>query len=160
MTYFRKRSGPEGMRKIDAVIQDQLVMSRQIRPRVMLPDTTCMEKHMVYPNESSLLDKGWRKLLKIIRKLQDNGVTFSGTIRSYARLRKKALDEIPQFRRGNLEKMRRPLEQLGEYAKKVMERVPEVLQEAKTLLRNKSLKGATSIERLGSELRTTGKQMK
>jgi len=157
MTYFRKRIGPEGMRKIEAVIQNQLV--RRIRPRVMLPDTTCMEKHIAYPTDSGLLDKGRRKLVKIIRRLQDNGVAISGTIRSYARLGKKALYEINQFGRGNLEKMRQPLEQLGEYAKKVMESVPEVLKEAKRLLENKSLKGAKCIERLCSELRTTGERV-
>lgn len=159
MTYFRKRIGSEGMRKIEAVIRDQLVRSRQIRPRVMLPDTTCMEKHIVYPTDSGLLDKGRKKLVKIIRKLQDHGVALSGTIRSYARLGKKALYEINKFGRGNLERMRQPLEQLGEYTKKVMERVPEVLQEAKGLLRSKSLKEAKSIERLCSELRTTGERV-
>jgi len=159
MTYFRKRIGPEGMRKIEAVIQDQLVKSRRIRPRLMLPDTTCMEKHIAYPTDSGLLDKGRRKLVKIIRRLQDNGVAISGTIRSYARLGKKALYEINKFGRGNLERMRQPLEQLGEYAKKVMERVPEVLKEAKTLLWNKSLRGAKCIERLCSELRTTGERV-
>ena len=159
MTYFRKRIGPEGMRKIEAVIRDQLLQARRIRPRVMLPDTTCMEKHIAYPTDSGLLDKGRRKLVKIIQKLQDNGLSISGRIRSYARLGKKALYEINRFGRGNLERMRRPLEQLGEYAEKVMERVPEVLKEVKRVLGNNSLKEAKRIERWCSELRATGERV-
>ena len=118
-----------------------------------------MEKHIVYPTDSGLLKKGRRKLVKVIRKLQDNGVAISGTIRSYARVGKKALYQINKFGRGNLEKMRQPLEQLGEYEEKVMERVPEVLKEAKVLLRKKTRDEVKSIERLCSELRTTGEQV-
>ena len=123
------------------------------------PDTTCMEKHIVYTTDSGLFEKGQRKLVKILRKLQDNGVAISGTIRNYARVGKKAFYKINKFGRGNLEEMRQPLEQLGEYAKKVMERVPEVLKEAKALLRKKFLKGARPIDRLCSELRTTVEQV-
>jgi hypothetical protein len=107
MIYFRKWIVSEGIGKTEAIIQNHLLKSRLIRPRVMLQDTTCMEKHIAYPTYGGLFDKRRRKLIKITRRLQDNGVAIYGMIRSYARLGKNALYEINKFERGNLENIRR-----------------------------------------------------
>lgn len=58
MTYFRKRIGPDGMRKIEDVLRDQLIAEKRIAPKSQFVDTTAMEKNVAYPTDTNLLDRG------------------------------------------------------------------------------------------------------
>ena len=152
MTRFRKRIGAEGMKEVEAVIREQLRRGHNLSPRVMVADTTCMEKHIHYPTDSGLLDKGRRKLIKVIKRLQEKGVVIKGSLRSYSRVSKKALVEVNKFGRGTLERIEKPLKRLSHYAEAVLSKVPGVLQEAKALFEKEN---GEQVKRLCKELTRT-----
>lgn len=147
MTKFRKRVGAEGIEAIEAVLREQILSSQGRRPRVMLMDTTCMEKHIAYPTDAALLDKGRRKLVRIIQRLKAEGVTVTERIRSYARVGKKALCEINKFGRTSQEKIHKPLIRLARYAEDVVSHVPHVVRQAKKSLRRGAPRTLTNLSR-------------
>ena len=54
---FRKRLGPEGTEKVETLVRDQLRKDKRIAPSMRV-DTTAMEKHIAYPTDAGLLQKG------------------------------------------------------------------------------------------------------
>jgi IS5 family transposase len=74
MTKWRQRLGPEGTHVLEAVLQQQLVWDKVLDRRCMLTDTTAQGKHVAYPTDTGLLDKGRRKLLTLIRQAPAAGV--------------------------------------------------------------------------------------
>lgn len=157
MTKFRKRIGSEGMKEIEATLLAQILSDRRRRPRVMIADTTGMEKHIAYPTDSALLDKGRRKVIRIIRKIKESGVNIKVKVRSWSRLGKKALWEINRFGRRSKEIMDRGLIQLGEYAEDVVSKVPEVIKEVRRSTKGESRK---RIERFCKQLEETSEYLK
>ena len=157
MTKFRKRIGAEGMNAIEEVIRDQILSDGRRRPRAMIVDTTCMEKHIAYPTDAGLLDKGRRKLVRMIRNIKDSGVAFRGTVRSYVRVGKKALCEINKFGRTSQKTVRDSLTKLVYYAERVMDHVPEVLKETKVAIKRRP---GAQLRRLSRELEETAERVR
>ncbi|MGB9553359.1 MAG: IS5 family transposase [bacterium] len=149
MTKFRKRIGPEGIKEIEATLLDQILSDKRRCPRVMIADTTCMEKHIAYPTDSALLDKGRRKIIKIIRKIKESGADIKVKVRSWSRLGKKALGEINRFGRKSKETMERGFIRLSGYAEEVVSKVPEVIKQARRWRKGESRK---RIERFCKKL--------
>jgi IS5 family transposase len=157
MTRFRKRIGPEGIKEIEATLLAQILSDKRRRPRVMIADTTCMEKHIAYPTDSALLDKGRRKIIRIIRKIKQSGANIKVKVRSWSRLGKKALCEINRFGRRSKETMHRSLIRLGQYAEDVVSKVPEVIKQARRSTKGES---RNRIERFCKQLEETSEGLK
>ncbi len=156
MTKFRKRIGAEGMRAIEEVIREQIFSDRRHRPRVMIADTTCMEKHIAYPTDAHLLDKGRRKLVRVIRKMESSGVQITEKVRSYTRVGRKALCEINKFGRKSKETVQRCLIQLAWYAEDVVSKVPHVLQKARKSIKKEK---GNQVRRFCQELEQTAEHV-
>jgi IS5 family transposase len=135
LTKFRRRVGPEGMAKVEAVIRQQLISEKQIAPRSQLVDTTAMEKHIQYPTDSSLLHRGRAKVVKTIRQLQRLGVATDQRVRSFTRLSKQAFTEINKFGKGRKERIQENTEKLAGYAMGVIKEVPDILEDCEQYIR-------------------------
>ena len=146
LTRFRKRMGASGMQEVERIIQEQLITARQMRPSLCIADTTCMEKHIAYPTDTGLLDRGRRKVIALLRKLQDSGVPVR-KIRSYARLGKKAVILAAKVAKGKAERLAQSVQSLIRYAQETLQQVPTVLRATK--MRRKA-----TVSRLVGELTT------
>lgn len=89
MTRFRRRLGPEGIRKVERVIRQQLVKDGSIDPRSMYIDTTAQEKNIAYPVDTHLLHKAQERLRIGINKLKRLGLKV--TVRNSSRKAKRAV---------------------------------------------------------------------
>jgi len=141
LTKFRRRVGPEGMARVEAVIKGQLISEQQIVPRTQLVDTTAMEKHIAYPTDSGLLHRGRAKLVKTIRRLQHLGVATRCKVRSFSRLSKRAIIEINKLGQGRQDRIAENTKKLAGYAQAVIKEVPAVLQQCQRYL----TVGATAV---------------
>jgi len=146
MTRFRERMGAPGMQEIERIIQEQLIAARQMRPSLCIADTTCMEKHVAYPTDTGLLDRGRRKVVSLLKKLQESGVPIR-KIRSYARLGKKAVILAAKVGKEKAERVAEAIQSLVRYAEETLRHVPAVIRATKT--RRKA-----GISRLVSDLTT------
>ncbi|MHB1285588.1 MAG: transposase [Leptospirales bacterium] len=67
---FRKRLGPEGSEKVEALVREQLRKDKRIAPSMRV-DTTAMEKHIAYPTDAGLLQKGRVRLTRLVEKVTE-----------------------------------------------------------------------------------------
>jgi IS5 family transposase len=137
LTKFRRRLGPEGMAKVEAVIRKQLISEKRISPRTQLMDTTAMEKHITYPTDSGLLHRGIGNLVKVIRKVQRLGVASERKVRSFRRLSQKAILLIHKLGKGRKERIEENTKRLARYARKVVKEVPHILDACKEHIKKK-----------------------
>lgn len=135
LTKFRRRLGPEGMAKVEAVIRKQLISEKRISPRTQLVDTTAMEKHITYPTDSGLLHRGIGKLVKVIRKVQRYGVASGRKVRSFRRLSKKAILEINKLGKERKARIEENTKKLARYARDVVKEVPHILEGCKEYIK-------------------------
>jgi len=130
MTYFRKRIGAEGVRKIEEVVRDQLLAEKRIKPKSQFADTTAMEKNVAYPTDTNLLNKGRQRVLAGLKKLKGLGRKIK-IGRTFARKARQALLLIIKLGKGRQERIKKGAAQLAKFAKKVLERVPAAMRKAK-----------------------------
>lgn len=149
MTYFRKRIGAEGVRKIEEVVRDQLLAEKRIKPKSQFADTTAMEKNVAYPTDTNLLNKGRQRVLSGLKKLKDLGRKIK-IGRSFARKARQALLLIIKLGKGRQERIRKGAELLAKFAKKVLERVPSALRNAK---KHKDERAQRKIEKVQEQIR-------
>jgi IS5 family transposase len=149
MTYFRKRIGPEGVQKIEQVLRDHLLKEQRIKPESQFVDTTAMEKNVAYPTDTSLLDKGRRKVLSGLKKLKKLGRKFK-VGRTFARKAKKALLQIIKLGKDRQERIKNGTSELADYAKDVLKRVPKALRKAK---KHKNAHTQKQIEKVQEQIR-------
>ena len=124
---WRKRLGVQDTQVLEGVIHQQLVYDKVLSPRTMLTDTTAMEKHVVYPTDTALLDKGRRQLVGLIRQAQGLGVTVSRSFRSFSRTAKRVVLEVAKFGKDKIERIEAANGELSAMAQQVLRRVPEVV---------------------------------
>jgi transposase, IS5 family len=129
MTNFRKRIGAEGMRLIEEVFNSQLLSEKRINTKTQIVDTTAMEKNVAYPTDSNLLDKGRKRIVSKIKKLQSLGLSVQA--RSFARLARKQILKIVKLGRGRKERIVEGTTELMKYAQQVIKAVPVVLKAVK-----------------------------
>ena len=124
---WRKRLGARGTQVLEGVVQQQLAHDKVVCPRTMLTDTTAMEKHVAYPTDTALLDKGRRQLVDLIRQAQAMGVTVSRSFRSFSRTAKRVVLAAAKFGKDKLERIEAANRELSTMAEQVVRRVPEVV---------------------------------
>jgi IS5 family transposase len=159
MTTWRRRLGPEGTRVLEAVLQQQLVRDKVLDGRCMLTDTTAQEKHVAYPTDTALLDKGRRKLLTLIGQAQATGVAVARGLRSFRRTAKRVVLTATKLGKEQLERIQEANRQLSTMAQHVLHRVPRVLTQLHgklgALRRQGHGRAAMAIERLRTQLEQT-----
>jgi IS5 family transposase len=156
MTYFRKRIGSEGVRKIEEVLRDQLLAEKRIKPKSQFADTTAMEKNVAYPTDTNLLSKGRQRVLAGFKKLKGLGRKIK-IGRTFARKARQALLLIIKLGKGRSERIKKGAEQLAKFAKKVLERVPAALRKAK---KHKDERIQRQIEKVQEQLRQDAELLK
>jgi len=149
MTYFRKRIGSEGVRKIEDAIRDQLLEEKRIKPKSQFADTTAMEKNVAYPTDTNLLNKGRERVLTGLKKLKALGRKIK-VGRTFARKARQALLLIIKLGKDRQERIKKGAAQLAKFAKKVLERVPTALRKAK---KHKDEKVQEQIEKAQEQIR-------
>ena len=156
MTKFRRRLGAEGMRVLEDSIKGVLISEKQICPRTQVVDTTAQPKHIEYPTDTALLDRGRRRLLRTIKSLSAHGVEVAKGIRTFTRLGKKVMVEINKLGKDRAKRIETGLRKLSEYAQEVIKRVPRVVEEAQRKVKQLSKRGkqkqAHVIEQLKERL--------
>lgn len=130
MTYFRKRIGPKGVRRIEEVIREHLLDEKRISTKSQFVDTTAMEKNVAYPTDTNLLDKGRRRVLAGFKRLKELGRKIK-VGRTFERRARKALLEIIKLGKGREERIKKGAEQLIKYARSVLSRISGALRKAK-----------------------------
>jgi IS5 family transposase len=159
MTKWRQRLGPAGTHVLEAVLQQQLVRDKVLDRRSMLTDTTAQAKHVAYPTDTVLLDKGRRQLLTLIGQAQAAGVMVATGLRSFRRTAKRVVLTATKRGQDQLERMAAAHRQLATMAQHVLPRVPRVLAQLNGKLgarrRQGSGRAAAVIERLRTRLEQT-----
>jgi IS5 family transposase len=148
MTYFRKRIGAEGVRKIEEVVRDQLLAEKRIKAKSQFADTTAMEKNVAYPTDTNLLNRGRQRVLLGLKKLKALGRKIK-IGRTFARKARQALLLIIKLGKGRQERIKKGATQLVKFAKKVLERVPSALRKAK---KHKDEKAQGKIEKVQKQI--------
>lgn len=149
MTYFRKRIGPAGVQKIEDLIRDHLLADKRIARKSQFVDTTAMEKNVVYPTDTNLLDKGRKRILAGFKKLKKLGRKIK-IGRTFARKARKALLQIIKLGKDRQERIKSGATQLATFAKSVLARVPKALRNAK---KHKNEKTQKQIEAVQEQVR-------
>jgi hypothetical protein len=98
---------------LEAVLQQQLVREKGLDGRCMLTDTTAHEKHVVYPTDTALLDKGRRRLLTLIGQAKATGGVVARGLRSFCRTAKRVVLAATKLGKDQLERIERVLAQLN-----------------------------------------------
>jgi IS5 family transposase len=161
MTRFRERMGASGMQEVERSIREQLIAAGQIRPTVCITDTTCMEKNIIYPTDTGLLNRGRMQVTTIITKLKANGVPVREKIRSYARLGRKAVILAVKLGKNKTERVAKSVKSLVRYAEETIKHVPAVVRRSNT----HSRKAADHVQkkrvsRLVGELKTATSRLR
>ena len=159
MTKWRQRLGPEGTHALEAVIQQQLVREKVVDGRSMVTDTTAQEKHVAYPTDTALLDKGRRQLLKLIGDAKAAGVVVAQGLRSFRRTAQRVVLAASKLGKDRLERIAAANRQLSTMAHHVLRRVPRVVAQLHgklgALRRFGHARAAAAIERLREQLQQT-----
>jgi IS5 family transposase len=164
LTKFRRRLGAEGFRKLEEAIREILISKKRICPRSQFVDTTAQPKHIEYPTDTELLDRGRHRLVRSIRRLSGHGVTGIEGVRSFSRLSQKVIVEVHKLGKERKERIEAGLRKLSGYAQEVVKRVPEVICHTEKKISNLYSKGAHkaagAIERLKEKLESDAKLLK
>jgi IS5 family transposase len=159
MTKWRQRLGPEGTHVLEAVLQQQLVHEKLLDRRSMVTDTTAQEKHVAYPTDTALLDKGRRKLLMLIETAQATGIAVAQGLRSFCRTAKRVVLMATKLGKDQLERIQTANRYLSTMARHVLRRVPRVVAQLNgklgALRRRGPARAAVAIARLRDQLEQT-----
>jgi len=131
MSRFRGRIGDKGVALIEQVIRDQLIQEGKIDVKVMTTDSTAMEKNVAYPTDSSLLERGRRKLVKVVHQLKSFGVRVGKSFRNYGKKGKQAILSIIKLGKDRKERIEKKTLELAKYARHVVSQSKKVLKRAK-----------------------------
>lgn len=143
---FRKRLGPEGTEKVEALVREQLRKDKRIAPSMRV-DTTAMEKHIVYPTDAGLLQKGRVRLTRLIKKMAAAGVAVPQGLRSFVRVSRKTVLTMVKFGKDKKERIARGVKKLLSFARRTINRVPEALENARKAVTKARRKKDGGIEK-------------
>ncbi len=159
LSKWRKRLGAKGTHVLEGVVQQQLAREKVLQPQSLVTDTTAMEKHIAYPTDTALLDKGRRQLVKLISHAKAGGVMVAKGLRSFTRVAKRVVLEATKFGKDRLERVEAANRQLTTMAQHVLRRVPRVLAQLNGQLGARRRKGqaraAAGVQRLRDQLQHT-----
>jgi transposase, IS5 family len=161
MTKWRQRLGPAGTHALEAALQQQLVREKVLDGRCMVTDTTAQEKHVAYPTDTALLDKGRRKLLTLIEQAKAAGVAVAKGLRSFRRTAKRVVLTATKLGKDQLARIEAANRQLSTMAQHVLRRVPRVVAQASgklgALRRQGHDRAAAAMGRLRAQLEQTAR---
>ena len=152
LTKFRKRLGPEGMRRLEEIIRDQLKKAQMISPKVAITDTTAMEKAIAYPTDTDLLYKARERMVRVIGKIKRLGVKLPGGVRTFRRVAKKALLYAKKLGKDKLERVERANHELSRMAEKVIRKIPQISKSIRHQIHRLSRLKKKEAKRLSLEL--------
>jgi transposase, IS5 family len=159
MTKWRQRLGPEGTHALEAVMQQQLVRDKICDGRSMVTDTTAQPKHLAYPTDTALLDKGRRKLLTLLGEARATGIKVAKGLRSFHWTAKRVVLAATKLGKDQLERIQAANRQLSSMAQHVLRRVPRVVAQLggklRALRRQGQMRAAVATERLRDQLAQT-----
>jgi IS5 family transposase len=159
LTKWRKRLGPAGTHALEAAIQQQLVRAKMVEGRCMATDTTAQEKHIAYPMDTALLDKGRRNLLQLLGDAKAAGLAVAQGLRSFNRRAKQVVSAAAKFGKDRLDRIQAANRQLSGMAQHVLQRVPRVMTQLNgrlgALRRQGRVNTAAAVQRLRDQLRQT-----
>jgi len=151
MTKFRNRIGGKGFSEIEKIIQSYLIKKNKIDSKVMNIDSSCMEKNIEYPTDSSLLDKGRKKLLKSIKTLEILGIKSIQSLRSYSRASKRQILLIVKLGKDRADRIKKATLQLARHAKHVVRKGEKMIRRAQYAIRIR-LKQNKDVRKLKKEV--------
>ena len=161
---FRKRLGPAGTAQVERLVREQLLRDKHLSPRIQRVDTTAMEKHVAYPTDASLLQRGRVRVTKLVKALGRLGVSLPAGVRSFVRVSKKAIVTMAKLGRGRKERIAKGTKMLLSCAHRTLRRVSRTLSNARTRLGRLKKTGEHRehrtlrrlVERLREEARVLG----
>jgi transposase, IS5 family len=127
LTTWRRRPGPRGTRLLEQAVQQQLAREKGLQSRTMVTDTTAQEKHMAYPTDTALLDKGRRQLLGLIGRAKALGVVLPQGLRRFTRTAKTMVQQASRCGKDRLEHIPAANQQLSTMAPHVRRRVRRIV---------------------------------
>lgn len=152
---FRKRLGPEGSQAVEAVIREQMIQVGAIKRKVMRVDTTAMEKNIAYPTDIGLLQKSRMRVLRLVQKAKDLGVAVPKTLRTFARVSRKAVLSVAKFGRDKKDRAQKAAKKLAAMGDHTLRRLPGFSREIGKSLRRNALKAVSpALVRIREALRT------
>jgi IS5 family transposase len=161
MTKFRRRLGAGGFRDLEEAIREILISQKRICARSQFVDTTAQPKHIEYPTDTELLDRGRHRLVGSIRRLSAHGVKGIKGVRSFSRLSQKVIIEVHKLGKDRKERIEAGLNKLSGYAQAVVKSVPKVIshteKKIRTLYSKGAHKAARAVERLKDKLESDAK---
>jgi IS5 family transposase len=125
LTKFRQRIGPEGTALIEDILRQQLLAARQIRPKSQVVDTTVQPKHIAYPRDTHLLDRGRRWVAAVIEKLGALGA--ARPIYHFGQQAKRIVIDICKLGKDKADRLQAGTQQLIHFAQQVLDQVPTAL---------------------------------
>jgi transposase, IS5 family len=159
LTTWRKRLGPAGTHVLDAVSQPQLVRAKMGDGQRRATDTTAQEKHLAYPLDTALLNKGRRKLYPLRGDATAAGLAVAQGLRSFNRRAKQVVAAAAKVGKDRLGRIQAANRQLSAMAQHVLPRVPRVVTQVNGklgALRRQGLgKAAAAVPRRRDQLRQT-----
>lgn len=147
LTKFRNRIKEPGMKAIEKVVNGQLFKEGRIERRTQIVDSTAMEKHIAYPVDSQLLDRGIKRLARKAERLKKLGLSVY--VRSYRRVTRKQILLMNKLGRGRPERIERGNHQMIKYGKQFLKQIPAVL---KAHRKRASKKEQRTIDRIKDEI--------
>lgn len=127
LSKFRKRIGSKGLMLIEEALYEELRKAGLIRGRTIIADTTVQPKNVQYPTETSLLDRGRKKIITIIQKVRGLGIDVAKGMRSFTRVAKRAIIEAFKLGKDRFERIRAANKKLSRYARHVIRRANKAL---------------------------------
>ena len=125
VTKFLRFLGARVMRMLEEVIKATLISERQICPRSRFVDTTAQPENIEYPTDAAVLNNRQQRLVRTIRCLEEQGVELGRGARSFHRLNKRVMVQIPKFCEDQKQRIEQCLKELIKYAQGVVKRVPQ-----------------------------------
>ena len=127
MTKFRNRIGDKGFSHVEAIVRRYLFEEKLVNTSTMTTDSSCLEKHVAYPTDSGLLDKGRKNLLRSIKRLKECGVKGVKGLRSFVRRSKQVVLLIMKLGKGRQDRIKAGTLELARMASHVVNKSKQVL---------------------------------
>ena len=86
-----------------------MVEEKRMNEKTMITDITVMEKHIAYPNDTALLDKVWKKIIQVIKKMRGVGITIPQKTCTYTRCAKQAVLMARKLGKGHMRGIERQM---------------------------------------------------
>ena len=123
---FRKRIGPEGMKKVESVFLKHWTNMGLVKTKRVAVDTTAQPKNIAYPTDADLLHKVREKIVKEVKRVRQ-AIPFRKPFRSFSRRSKQVLLKAKKFYRKNKEAGKASLKDLKTMTDRVVRQTEKIV---------------------------------